>query len=89
MTDDQDKLRSTIAELHSELESTEHIDHDVQNMLRQTIDDIHDALGEESSGDSSSIVGRLNEAARHYEETHPTLSGIIGSIIDTLGRMGI
>jgi hypothetical protein len=31
----------------------------------------------------------LAEAARHFEESHPTLSGTLGSVIDTLGQMGI
>ena len=39
--------------------------------------------------DDESLVGRLGEAARHFEESHPTLSGILGSMIDALGRMGI
>ena len=89
MTDEQEKLRATIDELHSELASMDHMDDDVQQMLRGTLDEIHTVLKQQESEDSSTIIGRLNQAARHYEESHPTLSGIIGSIIDTLGRMGI
>lgn len=89
MTDEQQKLRATIDQLHAELASMDQVDDDVQQMLKGTLDDIHNALGEQPTDESSTIVGRLNEAARHYEETHPTLSGVIGSIIDTISRMGI
>lgn len=36
-----------------------------------------------------SLIEQLGQSARHFEESHPTLSGIIGSLIDALGRMGI
>ena len=38
---------------------------------------------------SESLMHRLGEAARHFEESHPTLAGTIGGLIDTLGRSGI
>jgi hypothetical protein len=34
-------------------------------------------------------VERLSEAARHFEDSHPNLSGTIGGVIDAIGRMGI
>lgn len=41
------------------------------------------------SGEEESIIERLSTAERHFESTHPTLSGIVGSIISALSRMGI
>jgi signal transduction histidine kinase len=77
--------------LHAELESIEQVDENVQQLLQTAVDDIHQALqhGTESTEESSHIASRLTEAAQHFEESHPTLSGIIGSLIDTLSRMGI
>ncbi|MDH3719224.1 MAG: DUF4404 family protein [Planctomycetota bacterium] len=91
MSEAQEKLRSTIQQLHAELESIEQVDEDVQQLLQTAVDDIHQALQQdaESTEESSQISGRLSEAAQHFEDSHPTLSGIIGSLIDTLSRMGI
>ena len=36
-----------------------------------------------------SLIARLGDAAREFEDTHPTLAGTIGSIIDALGQMGV
>jgi Domain of unknown function (DUF4404) len=41
------------------------------------------------SGDEESIIERLSAAERHFEQTHPTLAGIVGSIVNALSRMGI
>jgi hypothetical protein len=35
------------------------------------------------------IVDRLSAAQRHFEQTHPTIAGIVGSVINALSRMGI
>ena len=45
--------------------------------------------GDVASGADESIVERLSAAERHFESTHPTLAGIVGSIINALSRMGI
>jgi len=42
-----------------------------------------------ASGEEESIVERLAAAERHFEQTHPTLAGMVGSIISALSRMGI
>jgi hypothetical protein len=46
-------------------------------------------LGRSDSGQQESVIERLTEAAKHFDDEHPTLAGMIGSVIDTLGRMGI
>ena len=98
---DAEKLRSTIDQLHAELADMDVVDEEAKQLLQSAVSDIHTALeqgeppgapspaAEPEAPESHSIVGRLSEAARRYEDSHPTLSGIIGSIIDTLGRMGI
>jgi hypothetical protein len=97
MADDREKLRSTIDQLHAELAAMDEVDEEVRSLLNSAVTDIHTALekddipaaGQADEPEDASIVGRLSEAARHYEDSHPTLSGILGSIIDTLSRMGI
>jgi len=95
VSDDLDRLRATLAQLHKELDRVEATDPEIQRLLQGAVADIQGTIqrreGVASQGQPSdeSIVDRLSAAARHYEETHPTLSGILGSIIDTLSRMGI
>jgi hypothetical protein len=40
-------------------------------------------------GRDESIAQRLATAEHEFEATHPTLAGIVGSVIDALARMGI
>ena len=97
MSDLRDKLRATIDELHRELDAMDSVDDEVQGLLETAVKDIHQVLERHEAGDAdgstaeqqTSIVGQLSEAARHYEGRHPTLSGILGSMIDALSNMGI
>ncbi len=95
MTDERQKLQATIDQLHQELAALDEVDEQAQQLLESAVADIHAKLEQPSTEDdaetdeSASIAGRLGAAARHYEDSHPTLSGIIGSIIDALSRMGI
>lgn len=91
---DRKKLEEALATLHAELQQMNEVDPKVEQELRTAVTDIEVALGkrpqeEASSDDSPPVHDRLGDAMRHYEETHPTLSGLIGSVIDTLSRMGI
>ncbi|MGB6044014.1 MAG: DUF4404 family protein [Pirellulales bacterium] len=97
MTDEREKLNKTIQQLHTELASIENVDEEVQALLQSAVDEIQQAIQQPdpasppdtTADDSSTISGRLSEAAQHFEESHPTLTGIIGSVIDSLSRMGI
>jgi uncharacterized protein involved in exopolysaccharide biosynthesis len=92
VSDDVAKLRATLAELHAELESIRATDPEIQELLGGTLSDIQAVLQRQpprAERGRASIVGRLADLARQYEDTHPTLSGLLGSIIDTLSRMGI
>jgi phage shock protein A len=97
MSEAREKLKATVDELHAELDSMDSVDDEVQGLLETAVENIHQVLQRHEAGDAddataeqqSSIVGQLSEAARHYEGRHPTLSGILGSMIDTLSNMGI
>jgi hypothetical protein len=96
VSDDLDRLRATLAQLHKELDRVETTDPEIQRLLESAVADIlgtierrEGAAAPSAEETDESIVDRLSAAARHYEETHPTLSGVLGSIIDTLSRMGI
>ena len=98
MTERDDDLRATIQHLHELLDGVDDVDPQARELLAGALGDIRDKLGVDSSGGTAeqddseqheSVVERLTEAAKHFDEEHPTLAGMIGSVIDTLGRMGI
>ena len=91
MSDEREKLRTTIDDLHAELAGMDQLDDEMQQLLHGAVSDIRGALDKKPKDDieQSSLIGRLSQAARHYEDSHPTLSGIIGSVIDALSRMGV
>jgi hypothetical protein len=95
MSDAGQNLRDTLNQLHRQLEATPDIDPEMRTLLAVTVQDIHAKLqgGLERAGEAEpaaeSIPDRLGEAIRHFEGSHPTLAGTLGSIIDALSRMGI
>jgi len=45
--------------------------------------------GEETSDENESLLERLNEATRHFEESHPTLTAMVGRVAESLSNLGI
>jgi hypothetical protein len=45
--------------------------------------------GDSEAESADSLTDRLNQAAREFEGSHPTLTGILSRLIDGLGQMGI
>jgi hypothetical protein len=94
MNHDRDRLERKLAELQAELDELSNVDEPLRQRLEQTLADLRETLAAQQlpEGQAQShpgLVQRLTESARHFEETHPNLSGMIGSVIDALGRMGI
>jgi hypothetical protein len=95
MSETSDKLRAKLDELHDLLDSLDEVDPEAEALLSSAIADLRGKLAAQStserleSAESPSIVDRFRAAAEHFEESHPTLTGTIGSVIDALGRMGV
>ena len=102
MTDEPNELRATLAKLHQQLRSSPNVSPETRSLLQGVAEDIDALLGAVGAPPDlpastvsrvarphDSIVERLRSAEREFEATHPTLSGIVGSLIDALGRMGI
>jgi len=94
MAEDTNNLRNTLTQLQDQLRTSPNVSEETRSLLQDLADEIHALLNEPASaapGQSrhTSIVARLGDAEREFEATHPTLAGIVGSIIDALGRMGI
>ena len=91
MTEQIDKLRSTVAELEDELRVLDRVDGETRAVLEQAVLDILAALHAAAPGERApqSLLDRLQAAAQEFEESHPTVTGILSRVIDGLGRMGI
>jgi len=82
------RLRELLEEVRAELARTGSVDEESRALLESVTDDI-DALVERSEGEPPSLMRRLEDAAAHFEESHPRLAATIGQMAETLERMGI
>ncbi|HEY2759506.1 MAG TPA: DUF4404 family protein [Pirellulales bacterium] len=94
MPTDAEQLKFTLDQLNRQLSEIGQLDPDQRQQLDAALTEIQLALKTRTavaakSAASESLMRRLGEAARHFEESHPTLAGTIGGLIDTLGRSGI
>lgn len=100
MTEQHEQLRADLDELRRQLEATPSLDAASRSLIERTIADVEKVLADQNSGRTAatdgarptgrgSLAGRLAEAAKRFEATHPTLSGTVGGIIDALAQMGI
>ena len=101
MSHDRARLETALRHLQTELHSLEGIDPQVRERLEHTIAEIQMQLDEPAAeaevptsqsapvAADATLTERLSETARHFEETHPNLAGMVGSVIDALARMGI
>jgi hypothetical protein len=90
MSHDRERLEQALQDLRAELDELGNVDPQVRQRLERTLAELNAVLEETSFREPEpGVAQRLADAARHFEETHPTLAGTIGSVIDALGRMGI
>lgn len=91
MTEQIAKLKSTVAELEDELRSIDPVDAETRAVLEQAVLDILAALHTAVPGERApqSLLDRLHAAAQEFEESHPTVTGILSRLIDGMGQMGI
>lgn len=105
MSDHNERLRSTLRELHHELEQMQHLDPDVRAQLKAAAGEIDAKLGHAAGAPSAaaaevqpsaadtaeddSLAGQLTDAARQFEGEHPTLAGILQRLVTGLSQLGI
>ncbi len=91
MPDRIEKLRETLAELHEELHGIDSLDADSRQLLEDAAEQLHAALDphDETPLEHESIADRFKRATEQFDREHPTLSRIVGNMIDALGQMGI
>jgi hypothetical protein len=86
-----DNLRSTLEELQEELHAVEQLDPQTRELLVEAKSEMDRALHRDDpeSLESSSLIERLERAGHDFDQSHPSLSRIVGNLIDALGQMGI
>ncbi|PHS66165.1 MAG: chromosome partitioning protein ParA [Thalassobium sp.] len=81
----QQDLRQQLQQLHETLQQNPQLDDGSLELLHSIARDI-DAM---ENSDAADIGERVQEQAIRFEQEHPTLSGILRQIVDTLGRIGV
>ena len=88
----KEQLSERIQELLGELEQVETADPGARDRLASVLHEIREAIeetGSEASDEHGSLLERLNEATRHFEESHPTLTAMVGRVAESLSNLGI
>ncbi len=83
------QLRATLSELHEELKEIDQLDDQTREMLTNTANELDEVLGEEASEQRQTLSQQLSDVAQEFEDSHPQLTRLLGSIVDALAQLGI
>lgn len=84
------ELERLLDELDRELREGGSLDADEQASLRELQSRIGDLLGSETEPtDAAGLAEPLASYVERFETSHPTLTMILGRIMDSLSKMGI
>lgn len=85
-----EKLRATVTELEAELASLAELDEATRALLEEAVSELQSTLAKTPADiEPHSLTERLTESAEAFEQSHPTLYGIVKRTIDALAQMGI
>lgn len=84
-------LKNTLKILHTSLEKTNTIDPELQGLLKQLDNDIHQLLlmNAGDSTEASSLMERTQSIGAKFSVQHPHIELIMRELADILGKMGI
>lgn len=85
-------LKEHLGMLHNELLTAKTVDNDTKTLLKEIQEDVRTLLshqGEFSSEHHATIKERLEESARHFDASHPSLAATLRTVVHTLNNMGI
>jgi chromosome segregation ATPase len=88
---DIDQLKSSIRELHADLENTGEADPELKRLLKDLDDDLHRLLAAraEVERDQSGLQERLESLAADFDTQHPKLAAALRELGVALARVGI
>jgi hypothetical protein len=88
-----EKLRETLRELEAELEQIDTLDRQSRELLETAAAEIHEALAkseaDEEALEPKTFTDRLLSATQSFEDSHPTLSRLVGNVVNALAQLGI
>ncbi len=88
----KEKLRKLLGEIREELEDTDSVEAEDRDLLRGLTADIERALAADPAGpdtSEASLLDRMNESIERFEGSYPTLSAMLGRVLDQLAKLGI
>jgi hypothetical protein len=90
MSSDPTALEGALAQLEQELHHAP-LDSAQRARLEQLMAEIRLAIGDDetTTDEDRSLAERLSDAAQDFEGSHPQLTGLVGSVVEALARMGI
>lgn len=88
---DHNDIKSTIQDLHRNLEKAGPIDPETRDLLRQLDRELHQLLEhrKEEEGAEESLQDRLEALAADFDSRHPQLSAVLRELGVALARVGI
>jgi ABC-type transporter Mla subunit MlaD len=93
MTHRIEKLRETLRDLEAELDQVDTLDPQSRELLVSAAAEIHQALAKGEKHDEAiehqSFTDRLMSATQSFEDSHPTLSRLVGNVVNALAQLGI
>ena len=95
LNDNESNLKAHLKSLHANLEQTEHVDDELQELLRQLDGDIKNLLDKgaeeelEEEGGPYGLAERTQEITARFAVEHPTLEPTLRELGRILQNMGI
>jgi hypothetical protein len=89
---DDDELRRKLEQLHDDIANVDHVDDRGRVILRDIDGHIRELLGRSQASGMEPKPGfnrRLEDAIRHFEVTHPTLTEALSDLLTSLSNAGI
>lgn len=88
---DNTHIKSTLAQLHAELDQADPADDDLRRLLLEVDSEIHELLeqGTEDKVEVGGLTDRLEALAADFAARHPTTERFFQELVSALGRMGI
>ncbi len=89
---DPQQLRAMLEQLHAEIGNAQSVDEGERELLKHLMADIQTVLarsGEGAPPQYQPLIQRLGEAVKQYEASHPTLTLLMGRVLDTLSNAGV
>jgi hypothetical protein len=83
------KLRRQLERLHDEIQKTDKVDETGKRLLRDIDGHIRDLLARSELESRPGLTRGLEDAIRHFEVTHPTLTTALSDLLSTLSNAGI